>query len=316
MKGKILTIIILFGVALLNYSCNEQISPNAPFRERYILNGIMRSDTSYQVVTISHSYQPEGLDPLEYKTDPVIGNADVNIYYNYKLYHMRDTVVVRTNTTRYPDSIHYYYNADLKPGPGQVIEIDALLPNGLLLQSLCETPDVPQFGFFDYESDKLVPPPLGTRMEVKWKDLGNVLYVPYLFINYFVKGDTLMHQSKMPVTYFSSGGELKPVFPTPTNNNFLNLDVNAIKEALNRIPENGKPKSDYTITNITLDLLIYDEYLSKYYSSIEQGLDGFTVKLDNPDYSNIKGGFGIFGSYIKATYTISFKGDFLQSVGF
>ena len=67
---------------------------------------------------------------------------------------------------------------------------------------------------------------------------------------------------------------------------------------------------------MTLELIIYDEYLSNYYSSIQQGLDGFTVKLDNPDYSNIKGGLGIFGSYIKKDYTIGFKPSFLQSVGF
>ena len=49
---------------LINYSCDQSINPNAPFRERFILNGIMKSDTSYQIVTLTHSYQPEGYDPL------------------------------------------------------------------------------------------------------------------------------------------------------------------------------------------------------------------------------------------------------------
>lgn len=307
---------LIFGATLINYSCDDSINPNAPFRERYILNGIMRCDTSYQIVTLSHSYQPEGLDPLEYSDDPAIKNADVNIYYDNKPYHMRDTVVVRTDASRYGDSVKYYYNSELKPDAGKVIEIDALLPNGLLLQSLCETPAIPNYGFFDYNSNKLVPPPFGTKIFILWQDLGNILYAPKLNINYYVKGDTIMYQKEVPQLYITDQNGRKPIFPTPTKNNYFSIELETISQALNEIPSGGQPKNQYTIANMSLDLIVYDEYLSKYYSSIKQGLDGFTVKLDNPDYSNIKGGFGIFGSYIKTTFTISFKSDYLKSVGY
>ena len=60
---------------------------------------------------------------------------------------MRDTVIARTDPSRYGDSVRYYYNPDLKPGPGKVIEIDALLPNGLLLQSESKTPAIPNLDF-------------------------------------------------------------------------------------------------------------------------------------------------------------------------
>lgn len=313
---KYILILSLFAVSLINYSCDQTINPNAPFRERFILNGIMKSDTSYQIVTLSHSYQPDGLDPLEYVNDPAIDNAEVNIYYDNKLYHMRDTVVARENPSRYGDSVKYYYNAELKPGPGQVIEIDALLPNGLLLQSESATPNIPRFGFFDYSSDNMVPPSFGTTISVTWMSLEGTLYVPRININYYAPGDTLIHHKQVPLFYYSGDGKVLPVYPTPTKINYIELSLETISQALNEIPTGGHSKSEYSIQDMTLELMCYDSYLSTYYSSIKQGLDGFTVKLDNPDYSNIKGGFGIFGSYVKTSYTISFKQTFLQSLGF
>jgi len=314
---KYILILMLFALALINYSCDQSINPNAPFRERFILNGIMRSDTSYQIVTLTHSYQPEGYDPKEYVDDPAINNAEVNIYYDNKLYHLRDTVVARKNSSRYGDSVHYYYNPDLKPGPGKVIEIDALLPNGLLLQSESKTPDIPAFGFFDYNSDELIPPAFGTTIKVDWQDVADVLYAPRLNINYYVGGgDTTIHHKEVPLFYYSSGGTLNPVYPTPGRKHFIEVDIETIKQALNEIPTEGKTKKQYSIKDMSLEVIVYDEYLSTYYSSIQLGLDGFTVKLDNPDYSNIKGGFGIFGSYIKTYYSFTIKPSFLQSAGF
>ena len=65
-----------------------------------------------------------------------------------------------------------------------------------------------------------------------------------------------------------------------------------------------------------MDLLIFDEYLSSYYSSIQLGVSGFTIRIDDPDFSNIKGGLGIFGSYVRTKYTLRFSSPYLKSLGF
>ena len=70
MKKVILLMPLL--VSLYFISCDDSFNPYAPFTGDYILNGIMRGDTSYQVVTLTHSYQPKSTDPLTYKNDPAI----------------------------------------------------------------------------------------------------------------------------------------------------------------------------------------------------------------------------------------------------
>ena len=317
MKRIVLNSILLFFVIIGIYSCNDVVNPNAPFRERYILNGIIRNDTSYQIVTLSHSYQPNNFDPLSYKTDPAVINAEVNIYYQNKLFHMRDTSVIRTDSSHYTTPVHFYYNNQLKPDANEDIEIDALLPNGLLLQSMTKTPDVREPGFFDSSSDSLVPNKNTTRIRVSWQELTGNLYFPNMYIVYFIKGDTTEYHKELPLTYVAQNdGSDEPIYPSPTKNNYIYLDMSTIEETLLDIPPQGADKANYSVIGIGINLLIYDEFISKYYSSIQQGLDGFTVKLDSPDYTNIKGGFGVFGTVFNTNYHLRFNYSYLRSLGF
>jgi len=312
MKRVILNSILLFLVIIGTYSCNDVVNPNAPFRVRFILNGIIRSDTSYQVVTLSRSYQPDNNDPLTYKEDPAVVNAEVNIYYKNELYHMRDTSITRTDSSHYTSPLHFYYNNQLKPGPNEDIEIDALLPNGLLLQSVTTTPDVQEPGFFDLSSDSLISSQTASRIKVNWQNLGGNIYAPDMYIIYFVKGDTTEHHKKLPLSYIGD----EPIYASPSKSNTIYVDLATIEKTLFDIPPKGTNRSDYSVTKIVIKLLVYDKFISKYYSSIKQGLDAFTVKLDAPDYTNIKGGFGVFGSVIKTNFYIKFDPNYTESLGF
>ena len=316
MKTAVLNI-LLFWVVIGIYSCNDTVNPNAPFRERFILNGIIRNDTSYQVITLSHSYQPGNFDPLSYKTDPAVVDAEVNIYYKNELFHMRDTSIARTDTSHYTTPLHFYYNDQLKPEPNEDIEIDALLPNGLLLQSLTTTPDIRQPGFFDPKSDSLISKQSGAEIEVSWRDLGGNIYAPDIYIAYFLKGDTTEYHKKLPLYYFTnSNGSDEPVYASPSKSNTIYLDKATIEKTLFDIIPEGADTADYSVTKIVIDLSVYDKFISKYYSSIQQGLDNFTVKLDIPDYTNVKGGFGIFGSEFRTSFSIKFDFNYLRSLGF
>ena len=99
MKKIILAFLVLFSFYFI--SCDSSFSPYAPFTEDYILNGIVRGDTSYQVVTLSHSYQPDNTDPSTYKTDPAIVGARVEITYDNKIYVLRDSSISRTDTSQF-----------------------------------------------------------------------------------------------------------------------------------------------------------------------------------------------------------------------
>jgi hypothetical protein len=54
---KILTILAIIIITVLLISCEEAFSPQGEFDDQYILNCIIKSDTSFQTTTILRSYK-------------------------------------------------------------------------------------------------------------------------------------------------------------------------------------------------------------------------------------------------------------------
>ncbi len=317
MKNVFIKIIFFFFI-LLGLSCKNVLDPNAPLKERYVLTGIMRSDTTLQIVTVTHTYRPSGsnTDPNSYTTAPYILGAEVNLWYKEKLYEFRDTVLTRIDTSRYNEPVHCYYVNNLKPNSNEYIDIEALLPNGLLLQSTTKTPAADSLTFFDSASDKLVSnQKFAKNITIKWKPFDRVLYVPKVEITYYKSGDLTKHFKEVPLLYFDDNGKSTPVFPKATSASAMTIDFKTITQALNEIAA-GDAKKNYSISDIKITVITYDPFLSAYYSSIQPAANGFVVTLDEPDYTNILGGYGIFGSYIKRSFKVNFDLQFLKDLGF
>ncbi len=314
MRKKVFYVLILLLV-IINYGCKNTFEPNAAFRERYVLTGVMRSDTSLQIVTITHTYRPEGTNPNSYTNPPYVVGAEVDMWYKYKLYELRDTVLTRLDTSRYKGPVHCYYVKGLRPDPGEYVDIQALLPNGLLLQSTTQLPDADSLTFFDSASDLLIPSALhANNIYVGWQPLG-LTYSPRIEIIYYKAGDTTPHAEEVPLQYYNNNGKITPVYPPTSTSNQLVVDLPTIEQALQSIsPDSAKHL--YTIAEMDFTVITYDQYLSTYYYSIQNLNSGYTVTLNEPDFTNVKGGYGIFGSYVKRTFKLTFTRSFLQQNGY
>ena len=315
---KFLIISSIIAPTILCCSCNNTFEPNAPLRVRYVLNGIMRSDTSLQVVTVSKSYEPnDGYNPMTSTQDPAVIGARISLLYKDSIYTMRDTVIARIDTSRYKDSVHCYYIRNLQPQDGEYVDISALMPNGFLLQASTELPYPDPFNFFSINSDKSVPPadPNKHYVSVIWKALPNTVYSPRVYIEYYVKNSSVKKEWPVPLYYDTENGIKEPVYTHPSKSNGIYISMESITEALNEIPQ-GDYKKNYSIASFNLEITIYDAYLSTYYLSMQRELGAYTVLLDSPDYSDIQGGYGIFGSYSIINYRLRFSYVYLSSLGY
>jgi len=89
-----------------------------------------------------------------------------------------------------------------------------------------------------------------------------------------------------------------------------------IEKALLEISEGDPVKSDYTINEyVYVEVLSFDNNLTRYYSST-QTLDNLSISVDENDYTNINGGFGIFASMMKDTYRLKFFSQFITTLGY
>lgn len=308
--------ILISGLCLFAFSCKDDFELEAQFKPRNVLSCIIRPDTALQVVTLSTSYQGDGMNPYAHTESPSIVGADVKMWYNNNVYEFKDTSFARIDTSRYKTPVTVYYNDQFKPNQGGgIVEIEALLSNGLLLSSYAEIPDVSGISFA--LSDTLVPPPYsGKHVEFNWTNIGELIYDPKFVIVYYNRVDHQRYEKEIPISYTESNGVYTPVYPIASINNSVVYDMDAVDRAMEEIAGDDPVKSNYSVTKMIFNVMIFDQNLSAYYSSVQQFLDGFTVKLDQADFTNISGGFGIFGSYNIIQYGIKVTEEYVDSFGY
>ena len=65
-----------------------------------------------------------------------------------------------------------------------------------------------------------------------------------------------------------------------------------------------------------LEIVVLDQNLTSYYQSNNDVLDGFSVRLNQSDYSNIENGLGLFASYVKQQLELRLRSDYIESFGY
>lgn len=311
--------LLLIGSIVFNFiSCEEDFNPYGDYFEKYAFTCILKSDQKYQEATLFRSYKPDGYDPSTYTEDPSVVGADIRVWYNDTVFVFRDTSVARVDTSRYTTPFRYYYNDKFFVGNRKTIELEILLPNGKRLRSSSVTPS--QI-VYDDDSDVLIPPGSGSILEFFWSTFDDGLYFsPKMTLRYEqnVNGEIVYKTKDVPAKYVNSGNTLVPVFPAPSATAAVVYELDAITRAMQEISEGDPNKQNYAVfQKLIFTVAAFDIPTSRYVSSTGGSVDDLTVNVDVSDYSNIEGGFGIFGSYSKRNYTrLRFTEAYVESFGY
>ncbi|MFZ6031764.1 MAG: DUF4249 family protein [Melioribacter sp.] len=317
MKKKLFySALILLTLTVI--SCDESFNPYGEFDEKYVLNCIVRADTNYQVALLSKSYLSENFDPYANTEDKSVQNALVRLWSgNDNVVILKDTIIERSPDDKYKAPYRIYYAKDFRPEPGLPLEIEAVLPNGKVLSS---TTTVPQpIKFSEALSDTLIPPQKGDYIQVVWNsDQTKPVFVLRMGIYYFKHegGTKKRYIHVVPQNYVEYEGKYVPNYPKPITQSRFSYDMSVIDKAMELISEGESDKSKFEILSCILEVISLDENLSVYYNTTAKANNTFSVKLDETDYSNITGGFGVFGAYNRNYYVLRFTHDYIRSFGY
>lgn len=316
MKSFKVILFILIGFVFI--SCEEDFNPYGDYFERYAFTCILKSDQNYQTATLFRSYRPDGYDPSAYTEDPSVIGADIRVWYNDTVFVFRDTSVARIDTSRYKTPFRYYYNDKFKVGNRKTIELEVLLPNGKRLRSASVTPG--QINYND-QSDVIIPAGGKSIIQIIWNTLDDgTFFSPRMAIRYKqnINGEIVDKIKDVPYKYVNQGGIQVPVYPAPSASATIVYDLSAITKTLEEISAGDPNKQNYSVLQkIIFTVAAFDLPTSKYVSSTGGNIDDLTVTVDVADYTNIEGGFGLFGSYSKKNYTrLRFVEDYIESFGY
>ncbi|MGE5457628.1 MAG: DUF4249 family protein [Methanococcaceae archaeon] len=311
---KIAKILLLVLFAVGFNACEEDFNPHTDFRDRYSLNLIIRGDSVRQIATIYKSYEITGFDPSSNTIDPAVLGADIKIWYGDKVYTLHDSLVNRQDTSRYKTPQHIYYTDSFIPKPGQKIEVRAELLNGKVLSS---STTIPSRLDIEASSDRVYPPPDKKTLSIYWRaQETGMYYLPKLKLYYKKRIENSFIQHSREILLIDDAGTGVPYAPDISRGTGITFSKTAIDAAFTAISENDQNKSSFTIMGGSLEVIVFDKYLSNYFSTTNGYFDNLTVRLDAVDYTNIQGGYGIFGSYIKDLIGIKFDKEYVKSFGY
>ena len=304
MKIKFIKAFILFLTAISITSCKNSFSPIVNFKQQYALNCIIRGDTSLQYATIIRSFSNKDFN----SKSAFVSGAKLKLNYDGKDYIFRDTASGGT------EDIAYYYLKNLKPENGKELKIEADLPDGTILKSSTQTPNP---GILIFGGDKTIPPEdFSKTISINWNLYNysgrSLYYKPFLYIEYSVNnnGTIVKMQKEVPVQYNLENNKNIPVYPAISMNKSVEYSLSAFNTAFSEI-EDADSLSNYRILNAKFVLWVFDRNLAAYLLSTQNLHDDFSLRIEAADFTNVEGGFGIFGTFLQYEKNIQLKSIYL-----
>jgi hypothetical protein len=324
---KILFVLTITIITLILLSCEEAFSPQGELDDQYVLNCIIKRDTTFQTATILRSYKTKSnINTTGNSEDHFVHGAKItltcyNIYGVKEIYNFRDTLISYMDNGGTMADLRCYYIKDFNPtsaveeiNPGVYrrygygMKIEAVLPVGKKLTGVSGG---------DLDSSFINTYKQTNPVDLGPDNLSFVIYSnsqPELVIKYakLVNGIWIDYQKLIP-KYYSK--EI-PIYPKIESlDKYVQYDTLAIRKTLLELSANDPNKQNYIIKKIVFMLNVLDYNLMTYFSSLQTFSSEFSYRGTPPDYKSISGGLGVFGSMytIKKDVSLPFM---IRSLGY
>ena len=277
-------------LALLFTGCNQPFEPNGPVSSTLVIYGILSSRSDTQYVRLSSTF---GTPPA-----PEIRDAAVTVTGGGGVFVFRDTTVTWRDTAGNPSPTNVYvaYNAPVR---GNVVyQLQASTPSGLTASASMTALAQPFFSL----KPGVTPGFFVLNRQFKTQSGAAILHF-YLDYYALVNNGWELHTDEIPLRrYLDAAGNdafeypsFSPVGTLVAGGTDVSIDSTLFQifrvRALKKYLPNPVVYLDIRFVLSQVDDALYDYYY------INNGpVDKSTIRLDVPDFTNIQGGYGVFGS--------------------
>jgi hypothetical protein len=336
MKRLMLVITSVLPVLLLN-SCDDSVNP-LEYKEGYILNCVIKTDTTFQVATISRTYPTNFLVQGGREEDYYVRGAKITLTCSNQngtvTYLFRDTTISGSaGSSNLPT--HFYYLKNFEPSIDKVLTylppyppypnyynyrmtITAELPNGKKLISGSYSAITDSILFTRYTwKDYHIPNSSMWKFEILTSNFSTTgqgaKILPELVIKYekLENGVWNKKEKLVPTYYESSPSEDVPVYPVinyDDTRQYVYYDSLVVKQTMEKISEGDSNKKNYRINNITFMLNLLSKGFADYLAAQQSFTAEFSYRIVPAIITNISGGAGVFGAMSTVKKIIPSKG--------
>jgi hypothetical protein len=281
-----------------------------------VVYSVLTTESDTQYVRIYTSYNPSGEDPTKNPdeisvTDAVVKVTGTNPFFDARTYDFQSFDLKRADQGRYKDSIGAYYSFPFRPVRGATYRLSAVSPTyGTATADLT----LPTRGTVQFVNPFKLGNPwrdsLDIQVLIKLSNLVDAflvrLYIEYDLFNPQTRlwkpyrteiPFKVIVISKALATYDYFFPELTlrqtPKNTSPTSVEGFTFQGTAYQTVIERIVEQADQSR---FRRAVCYLIQADEQLYRYYAEANQFNDKNSIRLDQPNYTNIQGGIGLFAS--------------------
>jgi hypothetical protein len=310
--------------ALLFLSCNEDFSPNGEYTPKLIVYSVLDAAADTQYVRVYSSYSPEQYAPNAPSPVTEIPNAVVRVYDDSSEYIFTDTLITIPNGSS-TSTIRVYKHPAFRPKDRKLYHLS--VRSGTFPEAVSTATGMEAAQIIFRDSKPLFEPVPGKFITFDCYMGRNIgAYLPVLKLEYEIlkSGIWIQYAKEVPIDIVldPSGNVTKRFYPIPILYEGTNVPnrlvyVSYTTEIFSATVREIKEEhaADYEAKNlrfkdIRFTLVQFNNELFTYYSVANNFPGAATIRLDEPDYSNITNGYGIFGTMSTQVKVYGTPGDY------
>jgi hypothetical protein len=302
--------------------CKQVFEPKGPFEEKMVLYCILSNTSDAAIVRLYTNYDVPGFDPLLHTDDVPVSDARVTLSLAATQYALHDTVLERIDKSRYADDIHAYV---YRPFPLELGKSYALMVTSPTYGTVSASVSVPDTGTISLENAYVLEDP-GL---FEYEHMTVHAFLSHLARGYLLRalivyqidsaGMTIFAQEEVPSGFLryvdgeykdpvyrqlarrtssESGGQSETLFYTLPMFSYARAALQANYRGL-----------DVKSKTAVFVLTQVESQLYSYYNIVNGFGDPYTIRVDQPDYTDIQSGLGVFGSFVEQRLSIPLRND-------
>jgi len=286
--------------------CDDTFQPKADLDKDLVVVSVLSNDRDIQFVRVSQYYDVTGFDPAQNKQDPAVTGAVVTLLGPSGPMVLRDTLLVRTDTSHYESPIHAYVANHFRPEPSSTYQLTVTYPQKTTVTASVTLPDRPIISIYPGELVLEAPSSFDPtsffwiRTTLSRNAKGSLVQ---LFIDYQVLESTGWRDGRTEIPYLinvdtlgiwiATYPKLTRVTGTVTGQSFKNSTYAKMLQKIYVAFGGRKVAMKRAVVRVfQCEQSYYD-----YYNTVNGFKDDVSIRLDQPEYTSLRGGTGVLGAY-------------------
>jgi hypothetical protein len=296
--------------------CETPFNPKGPYQEKMVVYSVLSTDSDTVFARVYRTYNPTGFDPYEVSTDQPVTDAVVRLTTGASAWIFGDTLVERADSSRYQSPIFTYMLTGVNMVPGAEYHLEVQSPTAGTVDAIVT---LPAFGSLTVQNAFILQNPTLTANNVTVTiGISSATWGYYLrlyLIGELWEGGAwrpFKREVPMSVEEIIDCQNFYGEFPrmqrrettTSYEEHIMMFENVGYRWAIASV-RSGRETDSVRFLRAEFEFLETDRALYSYYNVASGFRDEFTLRTDEPDYTNIRGGRGVFGAFVRQRVSYS-----------